>query len=200
MALSPDQQKTMDDINGAKAIVAELGILQGVNAGGEWLPNQARKVGLSNEDVLDNLALGGRNLYPNEKDAQMAGELIADELTKSLKKAGQTITNKRSGKTTVLKAEKLAFGGLTAGLKAALAYLADKMYQRLKSKSTSDGGAAKPVTEKYAAARHAKHGVANSVNLIYTASLDLANALIKGKTKIVISGANIKRLLSNLKN
>ena len=116
MALSPEQQKTQAEIDAAKAIVSELAFLSGVKAGGEWIADSPRDDGHTHEEVLDNLALGGRNLYPSDKDAEKVAEMFADEMVRSLKKVGQTHLNKRTQKQITFTAEKQAKKALNTGL------------------------------------------------------------------------------------
>lgn len=186
-------------MNGAQAMTMELEVLTGTNSGASWLADENRtptfgaKTAPTHSDVIDYLAIGGRDISPNKEDANKSGQIITDKVAEHLKKTGR-ITKDGQQKPTP-PPEKRAKAGLAAGLRDGARYNAAQMTGRIEGGKTNSGGKAKQVSQEdggaYARRRKKEYNVAESV--VYVASTQLADALIKGKVKVFLTDADVSR-------
>ena len=126
---------------------------------------------------------GGRDISATKDDQQKAADLLAEEIVRQMNRV------KNSPKAIHEANMRQAKAGIVGGLRKAAKHIAAEMYSRVKS------SAGKAVTKEYARARHLKFGVADDVNLVFTASRQLGEALQKGTIKIRIDTAAIGRAL-----
>lgn len=186
-------------LNGAQAMTMELEILTGTNSGATWLADETRqptfdaKTAPTHSEVIQYLADGGRDISPNEEDALEAGKIINDRVAKHLTATGRKTPD--GPKKPARPPEKKALGGLSAGLFDAAKKQAANMTDRIESQTTSSGGTADAVTDEYAERRQRKYNVNKSV--VYVASSQLANALIKGKVQLFLANADVSGLLGD---
>jgi hypothetical protein len=165
-------------LNDAMTVAEMLNILDRANSGAEWTAApRINPKDPSNEQIIEYLAKGGRDIRANYKDMTEAAELFADEIVRHMNRVNHV--TKAGVKIT---ADKQAKAGIVGGMRKAMKSIAKAMSGRVKAQKTSSGTQAPNVTEKYAKARKKKWGV--NENVVYIATRQLATALLKGTIKI----------------
>jgi len=177
-------------LDGAENITKALAMMEATEAGADW-DGGDRTDKYSNAQIVDFLADGGRDITPTKEDGNQAVKLYSNQLVKHLNRVGQM------GKTGVITVEKQVTSGITAGLRDAAKYIAKVMYDRVKA-GKDNMGVKTPVTKEYARQRFLKHGIADNVNIVFHATLQLANSLRTGqdgtgKIKVRFNKAGIGR-------
>jgi hypothetical protein len=176
-------------LDGMQGITQALAMMEATEAGADWDGGtRTDPNGNSNQDIIEYLAAGGRDITPNEKDGNKAVELYANQVTKHLNLIGKT------GVNTPELTKKKILSGITAGLRDAAKFIASVMYKRVKSGVDNEGNR-KPVTKAYAKQRNRKHGIADNRNIIFTATLQLANALQTKNIKVRINKSGLGRAM-----
>ena len=196
---------TATGLTGAETIAKELAVFAKAGVVAELFNNESRqpypgrKSTPSNEQIIEYLAEGGRDITPNKEDSQDIAEGIANEMVKQLRRAGTVIdTVGRDGarRQTTLTAERQARRALTKGFRDALDKVQGIMRRHIESMTTSDGGPADRVSQddggKYARWRNNQFGVNEGV--VYVASGQFHNAIKTARKNINIKNVDLGRL------
>ena len=137
-----------------------------------------------------------RPLFPNDEEIKEMANRYLTAVEKQLDKIGQT-----SKKGEELDPEKQARAGAASGLRAAAKYQAEAMATKLIRGITTDGSAAERVSQnddgRYQRARQEKYGVAG--NHPYVASGQLAQALLDGNMRLIVTREAVKSLVGSAK-
>lgn len=156
--------------SGLKKAQNQLAILaqMGARTKGIYLPGTPRGEGqLTNGQIIDYLAIGGRDIKANETDCDKAADLFKAQVEQALQKVtdGTAITPQKVGMIAA------------KAWRAAGRYVKELMKQRVEAGDTNSGPARK-VEEAYAKARQRKYGIPEDV--VYKATGQLIANLAQG--------------------
>ena len=213
MTTESDQKKTMGEMAAVSGIMALSEVIVSANAdvmlvyetAREWKGKGAKpKNNPTNEEIIGYLAEGGRDITPNEAEIREAGEIMVAEYAKAFSRIGKEGERKFKDangimqiRKTVVTREKGTKSGTQRGLRRAMDHFKKKMVERIKS-GTDNKGAKKIVTKRYARRRHLQYDVADDRSLIFHASLQLSNAVVKSNVKIKMKNANLEGIATGL--
>ena len=189
-------------LDGAKDMLKELEILTGTNSGCAFLADSPRSATFggkkipTHSEVIEYLALQGRDIRANQEDVNKIGKLILKDVARHLKLTGRRRKGKDGTRPPDRTEPEKALRGLAAGLRKGGQALGIKMLDRVEGQRTNTGGTAGEVGDKYARRRNRWYGTSESS--VYVASGQLANALTNGKVKVFLKVANADRLLANI--
>jgi hypothetical protein len=177
-------------LEGMKAITQSLAMMEATKAGADWDGGMRQGDGdgpiVSNARIMKYLADGNsrstenrktRDIRPNEEDGRKAVQLFSDDLVRHLQRVGRVVNG------NPITIEKQATAGIIGGLRKAAKYIAKVMYERVE-KGVDNKGHKENVGKEYAKQRNRKWGIADDTGIVLKASLQLANALQRGKIKI----------------
>lgn len=127
----------------------------------------------TNADVKENLALGGRDIGPNEEDARMAAEAYVKQAEKFMRM--QTDAKKPPSAQAANQASKLA-------LKMAADVVSGILVERVEKSEDKDGKVVE-VSEDYAKWRSGKFSMPDDQMIVFRASGQLLSNLASKKYK-----------------
>ena len=133
-----EQQTSVKGLDDAKAIIETLQVLSVSESYAEFVGNPRVGDNLSNQELLQYLADGGRDLRSNNEDEAKAMLLVANEITKQMN-VPVMVNGAYKART------ELMIAGITGGLRKAVKYITKQMFDRLKS-GVDNTGTKKPVS------------------------------------------------------
>ena len=176
-----DKGMSAQGLKGAENMTRMLYILSTADAGGHIADTARKDSRVTNSQIFEYQKKQGRDVTPTEEQAEEYAKQFTDRFSAQLKKVG--LLDKMGTPATV---EKMAAQGITTGLRNLLRNWSKDVASMIKRGVDNEGAALKSVGEKYAAQRERKYHTNKSA--IYIASMQLINAVTKGKIKINYDG------------
>ncbi len=152
---------------------------------------------LDNADVINYLAEGGRDIRFNESERNRMTDIFTLEVRKKLaaiikrnNRISKQLIKQKAGfkyKRPIAKpilAQKAAKLASVIGLRKAMAWGKETLTMRVMTQDTTEDGAAKEVTAKYAKQRANKYSLPDDTSLVFKASGQLIDNLSRGSIKI----------------
>ena len=171
-------------LKGAENMARMLHILSTAGAGGHIADTARRDPKVTNSQIFEYQKKQGRDVTPTEEQAEEYAKQFIARYTAQLKKVG--LLDKMGTPATV---EKMASQGIVAGLRDLLRRWSKDVASMIKRGVDNEGAALKAVSEKYAQQRERKYHTNKSA--VYIASMQLINAVTKGKIKINYDGKKL---------
>jgi hypothetical protein len=179
----------LEDLEDFMRAVSMAGV---AHAYAEWTSVSRNPATVANDDLIDYLAEGGRDIRPSDKDGIDATNAYATEVLKQIdnntkraffnEKHAAAIASGTKKARTVKELDVIVKSGITNGLRKGITLLAERMAERAANQKNTDGSQMDKVSKEYADKRKKDHGIDPGV--VYTATGQLGDALLERRFRI----------------
>ncbi len=159
---------------------------------------RVERPGLTNADIIEFQAEKGRDIQPNQDDANDAGSVFQIKLNERLIQLSKPFkSGKRKGQIRGGKQTQINRIASRNALRAAMVFIQARMVERITSQMGSDGKPLDEVGKEYAKKRQEKYGVPTSA--VLKATGQLLNNIENGSIQFVNKAKVLDIFASNLK-